>query len=964
MHINFSYEETYIRSLQQCTIQDALEGFDRERKAFLSRKNYEDHIKATIYWARLQLLLSHYEKVRREIASILGKPWFEGLDVFTRARFRLINAKLHYSLGAFEKAYEETGKALKLALSVLSESQIPERDRDYFFCRAYLVKAKIDWRRRDIYRARLFMALSWAYYDKCPRIEGHYLPARLLCHYGQIYLQEGMVSEAREYFLKSKAFYQKSGYLGHFYLPETLALLGECSIREREFGEAEAAVSKGLRLLEAHFKEAMNRNRAHLLHLMARIQVGQSEQSRSPDATAAALRKAMESLKAELQIRKELFGGQGESTTTRIYNLFSKVHRLRGEYEEAVAKAQTALKKNVRAYSHMMMANSPASLADSAGSSHHFLKSLLRKAEAYRGKYKSGSGRGNSLEKAWDCIRAAQAVINTIREKYYAHESKVNVGAYARVIFELGMEILLERQKKAAGRREALGLIHEEIFELFRNSKSFLLLQALHPYSISSISGRRDKTGEYSPESLRRLMAGIEGCFSSGFELQGPDEELIKEVIHASEEDIRADIKKEIRDNHDPVSTKKLRLEDIYMALSRETETGDIISYFLGQNALYAMVIQGSKGMQFEKLLDGAEEINRLQKDARELAALFNQFNTGEICNDFSRFTWKKPDPTQDPNWRLVDYSQRLYRILFAKLESRARRLYIIPDEHLFHIPFGFLSKPLPENKTPTAFSGLPFLALDYKISYHISTSLLYENHERSYEGPQPPSPTDEEKGTYLLYNIAGRLLRNGVLTGDYNAQNLMAIRNVAGLLGVGGNDPKDMPGEILKKELKKCAEHLLFLHFFGHSHEGEESSLLIEEEKSNGKKVLMTQAEIQHLKLHSSQLILINACRGGAGKTENGEAPVSIFQAFLKAGARNIYYSLFQIDQRAARRFTCRFVSRLRAGNNFIDALSETQREFINKGNRDSHPTVWASPSFIGNQMQALYFPKQDPEK
>lgn len=962
MHTNNSYEEPFIQSLREFTIQSTLEQFDRDRKAFFESGDHEAFIKATAYWARLQLLLSNYSIVGQEVGRILREKWFTEADAFTRARLQLIEAKVHYALGAFPEAYDKTKAALELALSSISEDQIPERDEDFFFCRAYLVKAKINWRRRDSYRAKLFMALSWTFYNMCRKMPGHYLPARLLCHYGQIYLQEGEVDKAYDFFQKSKAFYDKEGYQQHFYLPETLSLFGECFINEKDFVAAETHVMQALNFLNKFFVGVMNRNRAHLHHLLAEIQIGKAERPAPAGKAVNTLEEAIGNLRTELEIRRALFVEKEHATTARIHNQLSKAYRLKGEYDAAIAEADNALKNNIPAYAGSIEAYPLPWIIDIAGSSHHVLVSLQRMAEAYWERYKNidKDKTLDNLDLAWSYISLCQKIINAIRERYYAHESKVNVGTYAREIFELGMEILLERKEKNRRAGKNLAPIFDEIFELFRNSKSFLLLQALHPYSISSISGRRNKADEYSPEGLRNLMTAINDCFASGFERKELDKKLIHEVLSASEA--------EIKEMENPKRTlPKPTLEKIHYALNKESEPGDIISYFLGHRGLYAMVIQGNRGLQFEKLLDGADHIRQLKADIYDLATLFNEFDPKKTCNEFSQFDWQDADLTQDPNWRLVNYSQRLYKQLFSKLEltENVKRLYIIPDENLFNVPFGFLSKPL---ENVERFSEMPYLAVDFKISYHISTSLLYENHERDIaertEKELVPKAYEEEPGQFLLFNIAGRLLKNGILVGKYNSLNLTAMRRTAQLLGVKGNDSKEGSGEQLKKDLKEYAEHLLFLHFFGHSHSDEEPCLLIEEDTVLGKKVVMTQAEIQHLNFRKSNLILINACKGGAGKTGNGEAPVSLFQAFLKAGARNIYYSLFRISQKAAKDFTCKFLTELKAGNNFIDALSNTQREFINRGATDSHPTVWASPSFIGNQMQKLHLPEEHQKK
>jgi len=952
-----TYEKLYINALKQCVIDQTLEFFGSMRTAFERQEQYEDYIRATIYWARLKLLISQYSDVETELSRIGYEPWFRDVNPFIQARLMLIKAKTYYSLGKFREAYEETDNALKKA-PPMSDSEIKKKDEDFFFCRAYMVKAKINWRLRDVYRAKLYMALSWIYYSKGRKLEGHYLPARLLCHYGQIHLHEGEVEQAYRFFKESKKAYNRLGYKRHFYLPETLSLYASCKLEWKEFENAKKAIHTADRQLDVEFPGMMNRNRAHLRNLYARTCIGAAEHTTDEEEASNNLYEAIQYLFEEIRIRKSLFDNKEHFTLARIYNDLSKICRKLGAFKKAIEEAECALRMNVPKYNRNLSDESLIDLVSEASSTHHLLVSFQRMAEAYWHRYlatEKDAHKLEGLEEAWHYIRVCQEVINKIRERYHANESKIIVGTYARKIFELGMEILLERQEKAGRNAKAQQKVRNDIFRLFCNSKSFILLQSLHPYSISSISGKSDRSGNYSPSDLRQLMEDINTSFESSFNKEIINERLIKEVLTASEEDVKY-IRKE------PTEQRKLELKDIYKALSQEVENGDIISYFLGKRGVYVMVIQGKGGLQFKRLLRGEKAIGELKNDIKELAALFNNFEEKDIKGTFEEFEWALvKDITQNPNWKLIHYSTLFYRKLFREcsLSKEIKRLYIIPDEDLFHLPFGYFSRPLKGNET--SYSSLPYLALDYKISYHISTALLFENHERNKKKDKRARMLLTDEDSLQLLSIAGKAMSKGKLLGQYNAPNIIAVRSIDKILQINSNVGRlsQMSGEELKSEFVKYAKELKIFHFFGHSHrQGDELCLLLESHVGDSdKNVLMTQAEIQNLDLRNSRLILINACKGGYGRTGNGEAPVSLFQAFLKAGAVNIYYSLFRINQRVAREFTVSFIQALKNRNsNFIDALSETQRAHIREGGVNSHPVIWASPSFIGNQMEKLH--------
>lgn len=941
------YERKYVDALKQSKMSEGLSFFESERNSYLKKENFENYLIASVYFNRLQLLLSRYNVVKNDIKRIRNLEWYSTINPFLKARLLLIKAKLNYSNGNYRKAEQYTWQALKKVEKYSNTKKLLPFDSDYFFCRVHMVFAKIEWRRRDTYRAKLYMALSWHYYYKGPRFQDHYLPARLQCHFGQIYSQEGDIKKAEAFFDQSEELYRKNGYKEEFYLSETLSLKALCELSKKNHEQAKAHIDSALAFLGNVAPESMHRFRASLFQIMGKLYIAKfDDETTSSSQKRNYLDLASKYLTKDLKLRKQLFKNKKHNTIARIQNQISYIHTKNKEYDLAILEAKKALGANNAKINDFNDLDELNKVLNKVGSLFYYLESMKRISEAYLGKYKDGSydNKASDLRAAWRYVDKCQKIVNAIRKRYYGHESKVNVGSYGREVFELAMEVLME--KKHIGKGDTKGL-NNTIFEVFKNSKSYVLHQTLHPFSVPSLIAKAPQSKKTSPEFLRRLMNKIEICFSSGFKQPKINATLIQYFLgFESKEDKLNSL------NHPT-------LTDVRSELNRDGEPGAIVSYFLGKKGLYAIIINGKIGFDFQCLIFGAEKIRTLKQEIHELVALFDTF---------PRKLVNKPiidsitgDPIQK-NLELLNYSQSLYQSLIKPLHltSETERLYIIPDEELFMVPFCFLSSPVPGPK-PVNFSELKYVSLIHKISYHISTYLLYKNHVRnkvSLERSAFEKVTELENS--LLFNLPGRIVERGVIDLIFNTRNFLAVRTINGLL-------RDLESSIdfssqevkasnLKLELQRNSEKVCILHFFGHSYHEDENHLLLEENRDTGEKTIITQGEIQSLNLKKSKLILINACTAGQGALGKGEAPVSIFQAFLKAGAKNVFYSLFGINQKDAKEFTTQFISRLKKeeGNSFIDALTHTKRSFIDNI-ETSHPTAWASPSFIGNQMETL---------
>lgn len=107
---------------------------------------------------------------------------------------------------------------------------------------------------------------------------------------------------------------------------------------------------------------------------------------------------------------------------------------------------------------------------------------------------------------------------------------------------------------------------------------------------------------------------------------------------------------------------------------------------------------------------------------------------------------------------------------------------------------------------------------------------------------------------------------------------------------------------------------------------------------------------DIQRLDL-DAELVVLSACRTGAGKQVSGEGFQSLARAFFSAGARNVMFTGWPVDDRAAAELMSRFYKTLASGNlKPAEALREAQRSLL-KDRRWAHPYYWAAFAIQGGQ-------------
>ncbi|WP_420346187.1 CHAT domain-containing protein [Pelagibius sp.] len=143
-------------------------------------------------------------------------------------------------------------------------------------------------------------------------------------------------------------------------------------------------------------------------------------------------------------------------------------------------------------------------------------------------------------------------------------------------------------------------------------------------------------------------------------------------------------------------------------------------------------------------------------------------------------------------------------------------------------------------------------------------------------------------------------------------------------------------PGRLADSMEASSATVLYSMHFSGLALAG--ANTRIGEEDG-----LLTAAEIRHLDMHCSELVVLSACDTGVGSVIAGEGVFGLRRALYLAGAQSTVTSLWKVSSDSTVVFMEHFYSAMRNGRSPGDALREAQLSMLSDP-ATSHPYYWAA--------------------
>lgn len=305
---------------------------------------------------------------------------------------------------------------------------------------------------------------------------------------------------------------------------------------------------------------------------------------------------------------------------------------------------------------------------------------------------------------------------------------------------------------------------------------------------------------------------------------------------------------------------------------------------------------------------------------------------------------------------------------------SGIKRLYIIPDGVLSFLPFEILidsrdNIPSTEDEDLDRFFTSPnYLIRKYQIAYSSSAALLFNAGAKK-------NPRIRVRN---LHSLRTEVVAENDPNPKANSSLRGGVKEVARIcedfgLKSASHSPNPKGGSIEKIKayrniLNALSDQEAIIHFFGHSSPWDtddannpEFVILLEDWRANADRFsrdlskcrVLSQYNLSRARINSS-LLLLNICSGGEGQEMAGEAPMTLNRAVTRAGATNLYSTLFSIRTDQARKMARGFLKNLLEKEmTFAQALQAIKIKEIEEAR--SHPAYWAAPIFIGNQMGTL---------
>jgi len=105
---------------------------------------------------------------------------------------------------------------------------------------------------------------------------------------------------------------------------------------------------------------------------------------------------------------------------------------------------------------------------------------------------------------------------------------------------------------------------------------------------------------------------------------------------------------------------------------------------------------------------------------------------------------------------------------------------------------------------------------------------------------------------------------------------------------------------------------------------------------------------EIYGLRLHAD-LVVLSACETGMGKLEKGEGVMSLNRGFLYAGAQNVVFSYWKVNDKYTSWLMTWFYKFVLEGYSYSKALQLAKLKLLGK-EESAYPLYWAGFAIIGD--------------
>ena len=438
--------------------------------------------------------------------------------------------------------------------------------------------------------------------------------------------------------------------------------------------------------------------------------------------------------------------------------------------------------------------------------------------------------------------------------------------------------------------KEKKSIYIEKAFQLVEKTKSIVLKERIINESKRSVE-EKSLLEQLENQNSIILKEQQKGDFA--------DIKKINEAIKKQNELMlqlkQAQSKTEIKSN------KTFNLTDLYSKL--EKNNAIMIEYFWGSKNIFLFTIQNSQ-ISLKSFFSAKMYIE-------PILWYIGDFNNANTIID---------------NINLYQKDAFLaHKILRLPQNSKYKNLIIIPDGILNFLPFEAL---ITKESNTTNFAKMHYLLNDYNIGY--------QNSAQFYLSFDKLRMTTKDKSVLGVFPV----FENTPYALTYSKNEMQSIQ-------------QNFKGKYLTnqtanfKNFSKDATNYSILHLSTHADAGD--IITPASIKFYDQDILYS--ELYYLNINPD-LVVLSACETGIGKLYKGEGTMSISRGFQLAGAQNLLFSLWKVNDYTTSIFMDSFYQNIKKGQSYLKANANAKRDFLNNpeiSNAKKSPYYWSAFVYYG---------------
>jgi len=550
----------------------------------------------------------------------------------------------------------------------------------------------------------------------------------------------------------------------------------------------------------------------------------------------------------------------------------------------------------MHALAHTGRGEAAAMRDDDATASRHFERALAVGKDVAEGCWRAEVGLGAIAERAGESSKALSAYLRAI-------EHLENLRRMLRLPV-LRARALTERREPYA-RAARLCAIDGNI------DAAFELLERLHARTLWEAAAGPATTRKPSQalQELERELAAIEGAIESEPDPKGR-ETLRKQRSALRDQHAAERLRQKL---HDPryEALSHGRTASLAQVMANLDEDAALLTYLVTAEETWCIVTRLARSRAVVLPVGAA----RLQQQVDAVLEPVRALARGETDTSNLHF----PART----------AAELHTQLIAPLKlQNAKRLYVIADGPLVHLPFAMLvsqrERRAANPQVPYAqYHGCRYLIEDCELAMLPTAALLTIAPDDAPEGP-------------------------ALVVGHGLPGTRAEARAVAKVLGMDpATDDLDPAEAIVQQRLARCSR----MHFATHAEldTARPAFARLQLAAGNGHDGWLHAFEIANLDLAAAPRVVLSGCNT-AGHAQSSDGLLGLTRAFLVAGATSVVATHWPVADQASATLMADFH---RQEGDSVTALAAVQRALLQGGRKDrsgwSHPYFWAGYAVHG---------------